>query len=637
MLKNVAKENNERKIRFLNFNDLVFPAEKIIALKITFAYIFFGLLWVLLKGMFFWGTDLEIQQIQYLHTLASVLSVLGTGMILFFLLRRELHLLSKLKNMVTLRTQQGEIIIENLTDGLWQYDLNTHEAYISSKCKESIRYNNQEFLCTSEIARSLFHPDDYMWFQKELSECLQKNLPSYETELRIKTGADNYQWFMVRVQALYDQQGLPAKLIGTIININIRKLAEEAITKNEKKFRKLFHNANDLIFLYQFPEDGTPGKYIEVNDIACQRLGYHRNELLAMTPSDLTSPNQVPEGLETLKKLLHHDHITFETVLVTKYGQQIPYENSAHFFTLNGERVVLSISRDITERKRAEAQLKNIMNQNQKLLKETLEYDALKTEFFSNISHEFKTPLNVILGALQLIYTKQGNGPDQNCMGISRDLNIIKQNCFRLLRLINNLIDITRVDTGFMKVQFENQNIVAIVEDITLSVAEFIEIKGITLEFDTDMEEKIIACDADKIERIMLNLLSNAVKHTQPGGRIMVNILAQERDVQITVADTGRGIPIDKQKIIFERFRQANPLLNRTHEGSGIGLSLVKSFVEMHKGKILVDSKEGIGSQFIVTLPGDSIQGETASTTMHTDFDSSKVEKIRIEFSDIYS
>jgi PAS domain S-box-containing protein len=539
--------------------------------------------------------------------------------------------------MVTLRSQQSELIIENLTDGLWQYDLNTHETYISSKCKESIGYKNQEFIFTPEIAKDLFHLDDYTWFHKEMSLSLHNKLPSYETELRIKTKAATYEWFMLRVQTLYDQQGLPTKLIGTMININIRKLAEEATAKNEKKFRKLFHNANDLIFLYQFPEDGTPGKYVEVNDIACQRLGYYRKELLDMTPSDITSPNQVSESQQNLKKLLHYDHITFETVLVTKEGQEVPYENSSHFFTLNGERVVLSISRDITERKRTEAQLKNIMNQNQKLLKETLEYDALKTEFFSNLSHEFKTPLNVILGALQLIYVKQENDPDHNCIGISRDLRIIKQNCFRLLRLINNLIDITRVDTGFMKVQLENKNIVMIVEDITLSVAEFIESKGISLAFDTNAEEKIIACDADKIERIMLNLLSNAVKHTPPGGKIMVDILSQEKDVQITVADTGKGIPLDKQKIIFERFRQANPLLNRTHEGSGIGLSLVKSFVEMHHGKIVVDSEEGIGSQFTVTLPGDIIQCETPCTPISMPFDSSRVEKICIEFSDIYS
>nr|WP_243183265.1 PAS domain-containing sensor histidine kinase [Anaerosolibacter carboniphilus] len=560
-----------------------------------------------------------------------------TTIVLYLILKRDVQLIFSLKDQAELSTQEVRTIIENFTDGIWEYDISSRTLYLSKKWRNAMGYLDRDFDYNVELAKHFIHPEDLKCFHKSMSTYLKNREGAYESELRIKTKVGDYEWFLLRAQGSWDALGKPVKITGTIINNHGRKSAEEIVVRSEKKFRKLFHNANDLIFLYQFHEDGTPGRYIEINDVACQRLGYDRNELLSMTPCGITSPNKTAEGRETIKKLLHQDHITFETVLLTKDGQEIPYENNAHFFTLNGERVVLSISRDITERKKAEAQLRNIMNQNQKLLKETLEYDALKTEFFSNLSHEFKTPLNVILGALQLIYARQGENPDQNCPGISKDLHIIKQNCFRLLRLINNLIDITRVDTGFMKLQLENQNIVNIVEDITLSVAEFIESKGITLEFDTNVEEKTIACDADKIERIMLNLLSNAIKHTQPDGRIWVNILDQGDHVLISVKDTGRGIPLDKQKIIFERFRQANPLMNRTHEGSGIGLSLVKSFVEMHKGTITVESKEGEGSQFVVILPGCRIQSKTSGTPVYSNIDSPKVEKIRIEFSDIYS
>jgi signal transduction histidine kinase len=160
----------------------------------------------------------------------------------------------------------------------------------------------------------------------------------------------------------------------------------------------------------------------------------------------------------------------------------------------------------------------------------------------------------------------------------------MKQNCYRLLRLINNLIDITKIDSGFINLNLQNKNIVEVIENVTLSTVEYVESKCRTIIFDTDVEEKIMAFDPEKIERIILNLISNAVKFTKPQDQIEINVYDKKENIIISVKDTGIGIPKEKQKIIFERFRQVSPLLNRTHEGSGIGLSLVKSLVEMHTG-----------------------------------------------------
>lgn len=276
--------------------------------------------------------------------------------------------------------------------------------------------------------------------------------------------------------------------------------------------------------------------------------------------------------------------------------------------------------------------------EDEQLLKETLEYDRLKTEFFSNISHELKTPLNVILGTVQLLdlYLKT----DIEAFDIkntNRHIKVVRQNCYRLLRLINNLIDITRIDSGFLKVYLRNCNIVNVVEDITQSVADYIESKGISLIFDTDTEEKILACDPDNIERVILNLLSNAIKFTEPGGTIEVSIFDKEDKVLISVRDTGIGIPEDKLKIIFERFRQVENILSRSHEGSGIGLSLVKSIVEMHSGKISVKSECGKGSEFIIELPVHVLpESEDELKNNYALMQQSNIERINIEFSDIY-
>ena len=184
-----------------------------------------------------------------------------------------------------------------------------------------------------------------------------------------------------------------------------------------------------------------------------------------------------------------------------------------------------------------------------------------------------------------------------------RYLSVMKQNCYRLLRLINNLIDITRIEVGYLKMGFGNYDIVKVVEDITMSTVDYIESKGLSLIFDTDVEEKIIGIDRENMERVMLNLLSNAIKFSKENGHIWVNIYDKGDTVEISVKDDGIGISEEMQESIFERFVQSDPLFTRNHEGSGIGLSLVKSIVEAHGGQVYAKSKEGYGSEFIVELP----------------------------------
>lgn len=280
--------------------------------------------------------------------------------------------------------------------------------------------------------------------------------------------------------------------------------------------------------------------------------------------------------------------------------------------------------------------------ESKRLLDEALELNKLKDEFLSNISHELRTPLNVILSAVQLL-RQYNEKPTQSFSYNIRNnrenkyLKIIQQNCYRQLRLINNLIDITKCESNYYELHLQNCNIVEIVENITLSVAEYIENKGITLVFDTNLEELIIACDPDQIERIILNLLSNATKFTNAGGSISVNINGGSDKVVITIKDTGIGIPQDKLDCIFNRFQRVDMSFSSMHEGSGIGLSLVKSLVEKHNGKIKVKSEMGKGTEFIIELPCMTISETSPSSLARKTINMKNlIEKINIEFSDIY-
>lgn len=226
------------------------------------------------------------------------------------------------------------------------------------------------------------------------------------------------------------------------------------------------------------------------------------------------------------------------------------------------------------------------------------EANNLKAHFISNISHELKTPINVILCAIQLIEFKssKNNAYDKN------NIDIVKDNCYRLIRLISNIIDIEKAELNDLKLKLENDNIVSLTEDIVTSVIPYAKKKNLSLIFDTDEEEVMLAIDVIKIERVILNLISNSIKFSKENGYIGVKISSIGKYVSIIVEDNGIGISKEELPNIFERFRQVDNSLTRKNEGSGIGLSIVKSLVELHSGEIIVESELNKGTRFIVKL-----------------------------------
>lgn len=257
------------------------------------------------------------------------------------------------------------------------------------------------------------------------------------------------------------------------------------------------------------------------------------------------------------------------------------------------------------------------------------EASKIKTHFISNISHELKTPINVIMSAIQLINynTKESPSYSKN----KNTLAIIDDNCKRLLRLINNLIDVQKHELDDTKLNLSAVNVVNLIEMLVASVVPYAESKNLNLIFDTNKEDVILKVDADKLERIMLNLLSNAIKFSKPNGEIRVT-LNFEDCLYISVADNGIGIAKENLNKIFDKFTQLDTSFSRKNEGSGIGLSIVKSFVLLHNGKISVKSDLNKGTIFLIELPlteTSNIETEDAS------YDNLN-ENVKIELSDIY-
>lgn len=289
--------------------------------------------------------------------------------------------------------------------------------------------------------------------------------------------------------------------------------------------------------------------------------------------------------------------------------------------------------RDITERENIE-ELEEKVEIRQALSEKIEEIDYMKTCFFRTISHELRTPLNIILGVIQLLPSINDEQIKDKQFVLSNEYNnIIKQNCYRLIKLADNIIDITKIDSGYANLNLKNHNIVSVIEDTTLSVVEYFKNKDISLIFNTDMEERIIACDSYKIERVILNLFSNAIKFIESKGKIEVNIRNKEETVIISVKDNGIGIPDYMTATIFDRFEQTDSSLRRKNEGSGIGLSIVKAIVEMHGGNIFLDSQVGKGSEFTIELPAYLTH---TTNNNHKCPEKDIAERINIEFSDIY-
>ncbi len=270
---------------------------------------------------------------------------------------------------------------------------------------------------------------------------------------------------------------------------------------------------------------------------------------------------------------------------------------------------------------------------NKKLYDIAKEREQLKTDFIVNMSHELRTPLNIISSASTLLEMKVNKGEEVKKEYILDKVERINQNSNRLRRLINNLIDITKFDSGFYECRCKNENIVYVVEDIVFASVDYANEKDIEILFDTDAEEIITSIDKEKIERVILNLLSNAIKFTNENGKIEVHIKHDDKFVYISIKDNGIGIPKEKIEQIFHRFYQVDSILSRKNEGSGIGLCIVDEIIKMHNGKVEIYSEENKGTTFEIILNlsnDDRIDGDMANKTDRNINDVVKIEMANI-------
>ena len=266
-------------------------------------------------------------------------------------------------------------------------------------------------------------------------------------------------------------------------------------------------------------------------------------------------------------------------------------------------------------------------------LKNKINEEKIKDEFYANISHELRTPINVIYSGLQLNSIYIENKEIEKVKGNNK---IIKQNCLRLIRTVNNFIDSNKLAENKIVFNKEVYNIVDIIDNIVLSCDYYMKQKNIKVTFDPEFEEIYMSCDKSHIERIMLNILSNSLKYGKEFGNIFVTLLLEDDNIIIEVMNDAEAVEEGKRKLIFEKFTKINNSLSRPSEGSGLGLFLTKGLVELNGGNIEIISGKEVGNIFKMTLPYDkSIEKGESLVNKELKVNELK-EMVDIEFSDIY-
>ncbi|MBP7176475.1 MAG: PAS domain-containing protein [Thermoclostridium sp.] len=418
----------------------------------------------------------------------------------------------------------------------------------------------------------------------------------------------------------------------TVLNRNKIKIQKDQLFKQFQQFETVVENMSDALFIIY-------------NDYSAVSLNQEAKEV-----RNLFNNFQYKE--ECPKDICYFDYmgnpISFHNLSVFRLlkGEQLKASRitvttpeATHHFSISGRPVYddsknihfsIVCIRDVTTQVVQDNYILNVEKEKKENLEKAI---AIKDDFLTLISHEFKTPLTVIGSAIQALELFCGKELSDKAR---RYISIIKQNSLRQLRLVSNLLDITRGSADQIRFYKKNIDIVSVTRLLTDSVKIYAAQKNLQLSFDADIGTKMFFIDEEKYERVILNILSNAIKFTPKGKSIRVNLHYEDGYVDISVRDEGVGIPKEKLAVIFERFGQVENSLSRQAEGSGIGLYLVKMFVEKMGGCISAYSIPFEGTTFLVRLPEMSEEANIRENE-HDELDNKRIiSMMNIEFSDIY-
>ncbi len=426
-------------------------------------------------------------------------------------------------------------------------------------------------------------------------------------ELIAKNGCSNFEI----VHVAKDGRKIPVEINGHMIDykgrkvyltvsrdITKRKQMSKALNESEEKFRKIFNNASDMITLHEMNENGMPGKFIEVNEVGCNRLGYTNEEFQKMAPVDIVAPDKRVEMASQAIEVWTNGYAKFEIVHIAKDGRRVPVEVNTHIFKFRGKTVALGVSRDITERKGDEEKLKKLLDQ------------------LSHSNEEFEQCIYITVNYLQehlgiiTDLTKQLKNEYTDKLDINIDdfINSIADESVNLKQILFNLLEyesISRAKKSFKLVD---------IEKFIHNALSDLKINKNNVEISYDQLPKVIA-DSDQINKVFQNLIINAIDFKKEDRPLKIHISARKDDKKneyvFSIQDNGIGMDSQCVKHIFTTYYHL--YLREQHHITGTCLFLTKKIVERHGGKIWAESEQGVGSTFYFTLPVNQLNSSKTS------------------------
>ncbi|MEW5844710.1 MAG: PAS domain S-box protein [Bacteroidota bacterium] len=472
--------------------------------------------------------------------------------------------------------------------------------WLSTNLMDEIGYKPED-IDSFEKWAAIVYPDDLDAFKKAYNTIITKG-EKVTLEFRVKSKGGKIYWIENTVYPEFDSQGRPFRLISAVKDITQKKKQEQELQQQRNLLKSIVDNAPIGIWVVS-----TDGSYPLINPWFSQNIGYGTPEF-SMTN-------------EEIEQCRHSDNLALQTDTPIETKEEVTFtDGKKHILQIFKQKLksptgevfgVLGIATDISERIHYEKALVEA-------LEKAEESDRLKSAFLANMSHEIRTPLNGVIGFAKFLR----NFPDTTPQEREKFLGIISNSADHLLTLINDIIDISKIDVGQLTITPEPVNInelIAEVYSFFYNANPDLPKRGIAFNYTTSLADSqaIINADRMRLRQVLTNLVGNALKFTEKGKvEFGYRVNDEDRELLFFVSDTGIGIPKDRQEIIFRRFRQAYTDITKQYGGTGLGLAICKSLIELMGGKIWVDSEPGKGSTFYFTIPMDVAIDDTTKKSM---------------------